>query len=203
MKLTDYMKWAQTGDIILSSGSSRFSKIIKEITGCRWSHVAIVIRGEDVGLSNSLYVWEATGKGVGEVEFLEACKTTDTSFFSRLTNYGAGDVAVRVIKGDRTDLMLGKLKKYMDENRGKGYEKDKLEMLKAVGWVKACGLQNNANALETQFCWEGAAGVLQAMGIFPANRPANSYSNVDFASPSLTAVPESGMVIASDLVLLD
>lgn len=202
MKVFDYMKWAQTGDIVLMSGSSGFSKLIKELTGCKYSHVAIVVRGEDVGLGNNLYVWESTGRGVGEVDFLQACRVPDTSFLSRMANYGAGDIGVRPVSGERTPLMLDNLKRHMEQYRGSSYEDDKLEMLKSVGWVKACGLCNHEQALSSQFCWEAAAAALQALGVFPSERPANSYSNTDFAGNSLICTAETGATV-QPLVLLE
>lgn len=202
MKLFDYMKCANTGDILLMSGSSIWSKIIKEMTGSKWSHAAITVRGEDVGLSKGLYVWEATGRGVGEVDFLQACRIPDTSFLSRMSNYGAGDVGVRPVSGERTSLMLDNLRRHMEQYRGSSYETDKLEMLKAVGWVKACGLCNHDQALENMFCWEAAAAALQALGVFPSERPANSYSNTDFAGNSLECTSESGATV-QPIVLLE
>lgn len=174
----------RTGDIILSSGSSAFSKVIKEFTGCQWSHAALAVKGEDVGLeSGRLYVWEATGRGVGEVDFEKACYTPNVDFLSRLTNHGAGDLAWRQLDTVRTADILLKLKAHMDEHRGKRYEEDKVQMICAVPWIAAIpGLANHKQDLSTLFCWECVAAAYQAMGLLNDDYPACSYSNVDFAS---------------------
>lgn len=184
MKYQNVRNSIQTGDIILSSGSSMFSKLIKEATGCKWSHVAMAVWGQDFGLEpDRLFVWESHGPGVGETEFEKACYTPNTGFLSRITNYGAGDVAWRTLYTERTPQMLASLKAHCDMYRGVPYEESKVEMLKAVPWVKLIPwLAKNEQALKSQFCWECIAATYQAMGLLSYQQPANTYSNVDFAS---------------------
>lgn len=177
----------KTGDIVLSSGNSFFSKLIKEATGIQWSHVSMAVWGKDLyrdsGDPDRLYVWESTSGGVGEVDFEKANYTPNVHFLSHIVNYGAGDVVVRHLEGvERTLPMIYGMQDYMSLYRGHSYEKDKWEILRAVPWVKAVPhLANNKQALETQFCWECVAGIYQAMGLLPLMPPANTYSNRDFA----------------------
>jgi hypothetical protein len=49
-------RYAQTGDILLFSGSSMFSKTIKFATETPWTHVAVIIRfGKDVFVLQAIY----------------------------------------------------------------------------------------------------------------------------------------------------
>ena len=43
----DVARLLQTGDILLVRGKTRFSRFICALTGSRWSHVAICVRGDD------------------------------------------------------------------------------------------------------------------------------------------------------------
>lgn len=186
----DAKHFIKTGDIILSSGNSAFSKLIKEATGIKWSHVAVAVWGDDFDLvpkpeyKDRLFVWEATGRGVGEVEFEKASVTPGVTFLSKLVNWGAGEVAFRRL--DTRVLDLAGFRYHCQQYRGFPYEHDKFEMLKAVRWVRAIpGLSANVQALATQFCWECVAAAYQTMELLPMDPPANTYSNVDFAGDDL------------------
>lgn len=198
MKYADVRPKIQTGDVVLSSGSSVFSKIIKELTGCPWSHVAMAVWGEHVGMeSGRLYVWEAAGHGVGAVDFETACYTPGVNFLSRLTNYQAGDVAWRPLAVERTAEMMQRLRVHCDVYRGIPYETNKLEMLKAVPWVRLLPLATSEKNLASQFCWESVAAIHQAMGLLPDEPQANYYSNVDYSGndmPFLLGARLGGLV---------
>lgn len=182
MRYTDVRPKIQTGDLVLSSGVTLFSKIIKEVTGCPWSHVAMAVWGEHIGLEGGrLYVWESTGRGVGPVDMEEACYTPGVNFLSRMTNYQAGDVAWRPLYCERTAEMMRRLRVHCDAYRGVPYEASKIEMLKAVPWVQLLPITTSAKNLSSMFCWECVAAVWQAMGLLPDEPPANHYSNVSFS----------------------
>lgn len=171
-----------TGDLVLSSGSSVFSKLIKELMGCKYSHLAMVVWGHDVGLSpGRLYCWEATGRGVGEVSWEQSIYTPRTDFLSRLVNPGAGDLAVRLLHGRLPSDAIDKFRAHRLDMIGREYERNKIEMLKAC-FPSLASVFHKANQqdLTSIFCWECVAAAWQAMGILPSDRSANSYPILDF-----------------------
>lgn len=194
------MTWSDctTGDLILMSGWSLFAKIIKEAAGVPWSHTAILVRGGHVGLDEgALYAWEATGRGVGEVPLKS---TGPKDFFTRLTNPGAGDVAVRRLSWPVPHLYalaLSKFRSHRLEMLGRPYETNKKEMLNAAfPWLGPILVGATHEDLSTLFCWEATAAAWQAMGVLPPWKPANSYSIVDFLGDKL---PLEGFVHLGDL----
>lgn len=170
-----------TGDVVLSSGSSKFAKVLKELYGVKFSHAAVAVWGDDIGLEKyRLYLWEATGNGVGEVEFAEGCVTKNVTYFSRIVNPGAGDVAIRQLSARRTPDIVARIREHCDRYRGVVYETSKLEMLAAVPWVRALPVVPSHGDLATQFCYEAAAAFLQAAGWLASDRPACNYNILDF-----------------------
>lgn len=61
----------KTGDLILFHGNEISSRIIEVIEWSYWSHVGMVIRPEDIGLSgNEPLLWESTASGDGIVDVI-------------------------------------------------------------------------------------------------------------------------------------
>lgn len=195
----------KTGDVVFVSGWSSFSKIIKEVTGQPYSHLAMCVWGVHLPAEfgaepDRLYVWESTGRGVGEVDFVKANRPTHKiNYLTRLFNYRAGEVAIRrlvtsYVSDDAYNAGLVGLKAHCLANKDKAYETNKLEMLKAVPWVKAFGFSNDEQTLETMFCWEAVAAAYQAMNLLPLTLPASYYSINDW---------QGEMPLLNDAVLED
>lgn len=182
MKYRDLLNVVKTGDLIFATGTSFFTKLICEHTGCNWSHAAVFVWSKDMGMGlqddflNIPLLWESTGHGVGEVPFDERYPPK-VDFATRLSIPYAGKVGWRRIDAERTPGMFARLKAYCDAWRGVPYETDKMEMLKAT-WIGGIpGLANDESNLRSQFCWEAAVAAVQAMGLFSTDLPANWWSN--------------------------
>lgn len=201
MTINDYLRVAETGDLQMSSGSSSFSVIIKNATGCEFSHAAVFVWGQHCGQEpGTPWIWESAGAGVGEVPFIHAVTTRDINWLRRRLNPGAGRIAVRQLVVDRTPEMYASLKIHFDECRGWSYEQDKWELVRAVGWIgglaKLVGRESESN-LASQFCWEAAIAALQAFGAVPPEPPANHYSN------NMCAYQDFPMLLGAKLLPLE
>lgn len=174
-----------TGDGIFSSGDSPFSNLIKQSYGGCWSHMSMALWGRDVGIDDQLYVWEATGHGVGEVPFEKANRTEHTDFFTRFVNPGAGDVVVRQIVGlsdDQRKAMVARFAEHRLAVKGHPYEKNKKQMIAAVAprWLRDMLHLAGSDDWDSMFCWECVCAGWKSMGLLPQERPANTYTPAEF-----------------------
>lgn len=170
-----------TGDIILWSGLGTFSRLIKLMTHSRWSHVAMVIKSEDL---DDVFIWEADLTGVSLGNF-------DNNFpkpsLSLLSNFMSGGVfsrremvAVRRLEVQRTPEMLAKLGDFRKNMVGKPYEQNKIELLKGMlGELWPTGATDTDYS--AFFCSELIAATYKAMGLLPAEIPADRYAPKDFS----------------------
>lgn len=188
MKYTELRPTIKTGDLVFTAGNHLISKAIKESIGSRWTHLSMAVWGRDLGPTHEadrLYVWEATGKGVGEQDFAEASATPGADFLSRLLSPGAGDIMLRRLEVERTPEMLAALRAHCDEMRGRPYKIDKMQMLRCrYPW-----LGKNEQDLTSLFCWEAVAAAYQAMGLLPVDPPANTYPIWQFTSKYDSELP--------------
>ena len=169
-----------TGDLVLMSGYSPFAKLIKELMGCEWSHLAMAVReGEQ------LCVWEATGKGVGLVRWKNALpKACD--YFTSVMNPKAGKVAVRRLiwpthNAHERHEAESKLQRHMELHTGVPYEHDRKQLF-AVAYPKisAAILGAQQEDLTSVFCWECVSAAYKAMGLLPQERPAHAYRVTEY-----------------------
>ena len=104
----DVARLLQTGDILLVRGKTRFSRFICALTGSRWSHVAICVRGED-GNGDTAWAIEADIEaGVRRID---------------LDGLGARDLLVIRPAGLNLPARLN-LARYMIGRLGHGYDVD-------------------------------------------------------------------------------
>ena len=172
-----------TGDLILSSGSSAFSKIIKEASGSQFSHLAMALEGKYIG-KEGMWVWEATGRGVGEVPWEVSTHTPRTDFLTRTVNPGAGAVATRELTWPDIDTFNAAVSRFLEhrgEVKGRPYETNKREMVNVMfPWLGPKLFGATDDDLSACFCWEAVAAAWRAMGLLPADRAANSYPVNEF-----------------------
>ena len=172
-----------TGDLILSSGSSAFSKVIKEASGSQFSHLAMALHGKHIG-QEGMWVWEATGRGVGEVPWDVSTHTPRTDFLTRTVNPGAGDVAIRELKWPSEGALFHAIERFLehrDQVKGRPYETNKREMVNVMfPWLGPKIFGATDDDLSACFCWEAVAAAWRAMGLLPADRAANTYPVNEF-----------------------
>ena len=171
----------KTGDLVLFSGRSFFSSVIKWAIGGKWSHVGVVVRSPK--FPNRVLLWEATRLAdLPDVETGRALPGVQLVYLSdRLARYH-GQFKLRALDQSITPEMEAALAKRRGELSGRPYEQEKLELLGAAldGWFGALKQER----LGSLFCSELVAEGYQAMGLLPEpphGPPSNEYTPRDFA----------------------
>lgn len=165
-KYTKYRDQMQTGDVLLFSGTSPVSWLIRLVTKSKYSHVAMVYRDGD-----DLYCYESTslndGKNGVQISLLS----------NRLSNTKCS-VDWRPCLLPRDDNFLETFKALRLEVKGRPYEKKKLELLKsAIDGTKK--FWRNAKNLKSIFCSELVGEFFIRLGKLVG--PSNEYTPDDFA----------------------
>lgn len=166
-----------TGDLVLFGGSSAVCRRIKRMTGCKWSHLAMVARHPATG---QLLLWEATGGTTlpdivtGEIQ--PGVNLYDLEAWLR---HYSEDTAVRRLLVPRSGPMLAALLALYEEVRGRPYEQNRLQMMRA-GYDGLLGRNRKAD-LSSLFCSELIAEAYQRMGLLPGSPPSNEYTPRDFS----------------------
>jgi hypothetical protein len=145
-----------SGDVLLFGGDSRISGGIKRITGCRWSHVALVARPNAGG---PLLLWEATlDTDLPDVVTHRVKAGVKLCLLEHWITYYAGETAIRPLQVERTEAMRTALLAFYEDARGRPYEQKRLQLLRA-------GLRCNwTKDLSSFFCSELVAEAYQRMG---------------------------------------
>ena len=164
----------RTGDIILFSGKGGISHAIKLTTNSKWSHVGMVLRLPE---SQAAFLWESTTltnlkdaidgrvkRGVQLVLLSDRVRTYD------------GEVSVRHLRGHTVDNQnYLNLMQFRQEVRGRAYEQDKLELIRAA-YDGPFG--HNQEDLSSLFCSELVAEAYQRLGLLqqpPQGLPSNVF----------------------------
>lgn len=170
----------KTADIVLFSGKGGISHAIKLTTNSRWSHVGMVLRLPE---SQAAFLWESTTltnlkdaidgrvkRGVQLVLLSDRLRTYD------------GEVSIRHLQGHTvSDTSYLNLMAFRQQVRGRAYEQDKLELIKAA---YDGPLGHNQEDLSSLFCSELVAEAYQQLGLLqepPQGLPSNEYTPKDFA----------------------
>ncbi len=174
-----------TGDIVLFSGSSAFSLLIKGYTRSAWSHVGMVMRIPDFDM---VLLWEATTLAdILDIDTGTATKGVQLVPLSQRMKTYKGDVSIRQLDCDRQNLDMEGLKAFRQDVKGKAYEKSEGELFKAAydGWFG-----ENVEDFSSVFCSELVAGAYQSMGLLEDGQPANEYTPKDFSSDGQLALKQ-------------
>lgn len=183
----DICETLRTGDLILLSGQLFTSELTQLIQGSKWSHVAMVIRPEDIGIEYPrLVLWESNTlvnlKDVGFdqakvgpmlVDLEERIHTDkvekyDDLFQIRYLDHGHFN----------TDELHDRLKSFIQKSHASGYPKSELQMFKDV----FDGLFKNEDPEPSEyFCSELIADTYIHMGLMTSDYVANSYVPKDFS----------------------
>lgn len=171
---TDELK---TGDLVLFSGVDAYSKLVKVSTRSKWSHIGLILKTAE---HDCLTMWESSIRedtlDVETGSHREGVRLV--SFIDRMTAF-EGDVSIRQLQGgilsdDRLHGLLG----LRNELRGRSYERNKFELLKASN---ERAFRNKTEDLSSLFCSELVAEAYQRMGLLTEDKPSNDYAPVDFS----------------------
>lgn len=174
-----------TGDILLFAGESRFSKGIKRLTSSRWSHSALVARARPDG---PLLLWEATlDTDLPDITTHEMSSGVNLYDLEHWIRHYGGETVIRQLRVERTDAMRAALLEFYHEARGRPYERNRLELFRAV-YDGPLG-KNKSEDCTSFFCSELVAEAYQRMGLLPAIPPANEYTPGDFSTERKKPLP--------------
>jgi hypothetical protein len=177
-KYSEVAPTLRTGDKVLFSGAGRFSQAIKMLTGCGWSHVAMIYVPEK-GMRPQL--WESCNNGVAFAQMDEQFLDPKTS----MRTAEPGDVVIRHLQcGDDDQRRLQALfTRVCAELLGRPYEKSSIELLRAA--LAPVGLGNEQAVLDSVFCSELIAETDQRLGVLPFDRPSNAFRPKDYIAGGL------------------
>ena len=167
----------KTGDIILTGGTSLFSKAIKFLTKSEWSHVGMVVRTDEW---NFVLMWESTTpSGVEDVRTGEVTRGVQLVPLSERVRTYKGSFAVRQISRALTVDEVEKLKAFRAKVRGRNYDMDALELLGSA--IDVPFLPQNTEDIASLFCCELIAETYQELGLLDEVKPSNEYVPHDFS----------------------
>jgi Permuted papain-like amidase enzyme, YaeF/YiiX, C92 family len=177
----DIRSQLKTGDIILFSGKSAVSNIIKLFSGGKWSHVGMVVVMEE--FEGMVLLWESTTlSNIPDIETQAPTKGVQLVPLSQRVATYEGEVTLRQLNKVISDAMYKKLAEVRKDLSRKPYERSQLELLKAA--YDGIGGAGSGEDLSSLFCSELVAEAYQAMGIlpdYPAGLPSNEYTPIDFS----------------------
>ncbi len=184
-----------TGDIVLFSGKGGISAGIKWFTVSRWSHVGMALRLADY---DTVLLWEATTlSNIADLESGRPLRGVQLVTLSERVKKYNGEIAVRHLAADRTAKMLKDLAALRLAVRGRPYEKNKLELIKAA-YDGPFG--QNEEDLSSLFCSELVAEAYQAMGLLPKTLASNELTPKDF-SPAGKLPLQKGASLGKEILI--
>lgn len=168
-RYTEIRDQLKTGDIVLLSGKGLLSLGIKLITRSRWSHVGMVLRHQ-----GQVQIWESTRE----------CNVSLKLLSNRIGDIQdqSGEIALRrltEVEFDANDHT--KLSKLREALKGRPYEDDEIELLKAA-YDGPFG--QNKEDLDSVFCSELVAEAYQCLGLLDNRTASNEYTPKDFSQAS-------------------
>lgn len=166
----------KTGDVVLFSGKGGISTGIKWFTNSKWSHVGMVLKLTEW---DAVMLWESTTlSDIADVESGKERKGVQIVPLSERVRKYKGEVSIRLLDIERTPEMLKELSLLRSEIKGRPYEKDKIELIKAA-YDGPFGA--NKEDLSSLFCSEMVAEAYQRMGLLSEKKSSNEYTPKDFA----------------------
>jgi len=176
----------KTGDIVLMHGLQSSSRVIQIVEGSPWSHVALIVLAEDLGIDNgndNVLLWESDSESPVEDVIIKKAKSGPmlVSLSERLkynfTHKEHSRLAIRHLHVDRKQEMFDNLKSIIPEVHDAIFPDVYHEMLNpAKGRIF-----NEKTSLDTIFCSELVALTYIRMGLLTSLHPVNSYFPLDFS----------------------
>jgi len=158
----------ETGDIVLFSGKSWLSGLIRFLTSGKISHVGIVVRDEFT--SQVLILESYVSKAANGVQL--------SPLGLRIKEY-RGEVYVRQLRTERTEKMTRQLQKWIKDFRGTSYEQGVGGFIEMLASTFDFWPFNNKTNEAHFFCSELVATIYLMWGLL-GQGPANEYTPRDF-----------------------
>lgn len=177
----------QTGDIILMHGLYLSSHAIEAFEGSYWSHSAIIVIAEDIGLdvgTDNILLWEANMDTPVKDVILKKSKSGPMLVkLSERLKYNikhkddSNILAVRHLYTERTENMFNQLKKVIKDVHNAKFPDTAHELKNPMEGR----FFNKQTSLDTMFCSELVAYTYMNLGLITKTHPVNSYFPVDFS----------------------
>ena len=185
-----------SGDIILFSGQTHFSKLIRVVSDGRWSHCGMVFRDKDDNKIGA-YIWDVSKKSFGGVVDLYDLQ-------KRIADYD-GAIAYRPLfqNGQQRGFGLAEREAFdsiYDDLSGQPYETSKLELVNAAIDIEIANyeLTRNEPDLSSVFCAELLAETYQRLALLSRDKSANEYVPTDFGAAHLEML-EKGYYLGKEI----
>ncbi len=189
----------RTGDLVLFSGRSPFSYMIRLATMSKWSHVGMVVKLPEYDF---LTLFESTTsdciRDLGTQEIKNGVQLVPLS--ERIELY-SGDIAVRRIQGEHYDekAFVDAVMSVRKRLQNRPFDPDKLELLRAA-YDGPFG--TNTEDLSAIFCSELVVEVYKHLGLLDADIPSNEYTPVDFSAKGMRYL-QLGFSLSEEIILKD
>lgn len=195
----------KTGDIILFHGIHLSSEIDELLTGSEWSHVGMVIRPEDIGITEygRLLLWESNILvNLKDVQLNEA-KTgpmlvdLEERLITDVKDKKDNKFRIRYNTCDISTEMLEKLKLFIKEVHIDTFPKTDFDL--KTEFFKGRILGETVHNGD-YFCSELIADTYIHMDIFTEKYPANSYEPKDFSNAFTLPIIKRGQLVEGPLI---
>ncbi len=184
---SDFIQDVETGDVILMHGQYKSSHWIEFFEGVPWSHSAMLIRSQDIGIEdpdNTILIWEANLL-IDEIEDVILCKSKDGPMLVRLHdrihyNFTHNDdsmFAIRHLYTERTPDIFKKIKDVIQKTHDAHFPSSTHE----IGNFLEGRFKNKPSKNGTFFCSQLLSHTFMEMGLLSKNHPDNSFAPADFS----------------------
>lgn len=201
-KYRDFASEFKTGDVILVSGNSPFSKIIKLGTMSKWTHVGMVIKlkvpikllnGTILGPEKPYILHSTADYMVGIPDLLEGRVSPGVQLndLEDVLYYDEDKVYVRQIQGVELNVNY-RVQKYMEDKKNTPYERNLIELINS-----AVGLNLEADD-SSLFCSELVAELYYQFQVADENQ--NDYSN-NYTPDSFSEEPRNEFIFKKGIKL--
>ncbi|NOZ45559.1 MAG: hypothetical protein GXO79_02135 [Chlorobi bacterium] len=176
----------KTGDIILMHGLYPSSHVIESFEGSLWSHSAIIVIAEDIGLNvgkDNILLWESNLDTPVKDVILKTTKSgpmlvkLSERFAYNIKHKDDSRFAIRHLYIKRTQEMFKSLKNVIKTVHSAKFPDTYNEMHDPMEGR----FFNKQTSLKTIFCSELVAYTYMKLGLLTTIHPSNSYFPVDFS----------------------
>lgn len=195
----------KTGDLILFHGMLLSSKINELVTGSQWSHVAMVIKPEDIGINTSdrLLLWESnTLVNLQDAELNKSkvgpmLVDLEQRLITDINNKKDNKFKIRYNTCDISMEMLEKLKLFIKKVHSDTFPKTELDLRKEFfeGRILNQTVDNG-----DYFCSKLIADTYIHMDLLTTKYPTNSYEPKDFSMDGTLPFIKRGSLLEGPLI---
>lgn len=177
--LGDLLKTANTGDLILFSGTGRDSSVVKAWSGCRWSHIGMIVVDPK---TERRYIYNAdpcvSRMNATNGKYQEGVQMNDLEVFIKTYPGYSIYCPLYNINGKipKVDAIIPLIK----EINGKPFNHDWIELLRSTHGKGGGYLGSRTETVDSYFCSQIVAEAYYHMGIFGKRIPFNEYHPASF-----------------------